>query len=98
MSKTISEQALETAIVADLTRGHYIQRQPSAFDKAPPLEDQSLYNMVYATDARWHNTDIQRFLRGKDLSPRRKPRGADERTLNVPDVPNGLAGRQCPHP
>jgi len=25
--------------------------------EAPPLEDQNLYTMVYATDARWHNTD-----------------------------------------
>src|SRR5262249_47649833 len=26
--------------------------------KAPPLEDQNLYSLFYATDARWHNTDI----------------------------------------
>jgi hypothetical protein len=34
MSQTISEQPLEVTIVADLVKGHYVQRPPSAFDKA----------------------------------------------------------------
>ncbi|MGP0064021.1 MAG: hypothetical protein ACLQGP_10545 [Isosphaeraceae bacterium] len=34
MSKAFSEQALETRIIADLTGAGYIQRTPSAFDKA----------------------------------------------------------------
>jgi type I restriction enzyme R subunit len=47
--KTISEQALETAIVADLTKAHYIHRQPSAFDKALCLDPGPLIDFVQAT-------------------------------------------------
>lgn len=49
MSKAISEQALETAIVADLVKAHYIQRQPSAFDKALCLYPGPLIDFVQAT-------------------------------------------------
>lgn len=49
MTKTISEQALETAIVADLTKAHYIQRQPSAFDKELCLDPGPLIDFVQAT-------------------------------------------------
>ena len=49
MSKTISEQALETAIVADLTRAHYVQRPPSAFDKALCLDPGPLIDFIQAT-------------------------------------------------
>src|SRR5947207_1043804 len=49
MSKTISEQALEVAIVADLVNGHYIQRQPSAFDKALCLDAGPLIDFIQAT-------------------------------------------------
>jgi hypothetical protein len=38
MSKAISEQALEDAVIADLTKAHYAQRPPSAFDKALCLD------------------------------------------------------------
>ncbi len=49
MSKAISEQALETAIVTDLTKAHYVQRQPSAFDKALCLDPGPLIDFVQAT-------------------------------------------------
>ncbi len=49
MSRTISEQALETAVVADLTKGHYILRSPSAFDKALCLDPGPLIDFVQAT-------------------------------------------------
>ena len=49
MSKAISEQALETAIVADLTKAHYVLRQPSAFDKALCLDPGPLIDFVQAT-------------------------------------------------
>jgi type I restriction enzyme R subunit len=49
MNKAISEQALETAITADLVRGHYIQRPPSAFDKALCLDPGPLIDFVQAT-------------------------------------------------
>ncbi len=49
MSKAISEQALETAIVADLTKAHYGLRQPSAFDKALCLDPGPLIDFVQAT-------------------------------------------------
>ena len=49
MSKTISEQALETAITADLLRGHYVQRPPSAFDKALCLDPGPLIDFIQAT-------------------------------------------------
>src|SRR5206468_9299827 len=49
MIKTISEQALETAIIADLTRAHYILRQQSAFDKALCLDPGPLIDFVQAT-------------------------------------------------
>ena len=38
MSKAISEHTLEFAIVADLVKGHYVQRPSSAFNKAPCLD------------------------------------------------------------
>jgi hypothetical protein len=34
MSKAISEQTLETAIIADLVKGYYVQRPPSATGRA----------------------------------------------------------------
>ena len=49
MIKAISERALETAIVADLTKAHYVQRQPSAFDKALCLDPGPLIDFVQAT-------------------------------------------------
>jgi len=49
MSKTISEQALEAAIVADLVKAHYLQRPPSAFDKALCLDPGPLIDFVQAT-------------------------------------------------
>ena len=49
MSKAISEQALETAIIADLTGAGYIQRTPSAFDKALCLDPGPLIDFVQAT-------------------------------------------------
>jgi type I restriction enzyme R subunit len=49
MSKTISEQALETAIIADLVRAHYVQRPPSAFDKALCLDPGPQLDFVQAT-------------------------------------------------
>src|SRR5262245_45291988 len=49
MSRTISEQALETAIVADLVKAHYIQRPPSAFDKTLCLDPGPLVDFVQAT-------------------------------------------------
>jgi type I restriction enzyme R subunit len=49
MSKTISEQALETAIVNDLVKAHYVQRPPSAFDKALCLDPGPLIDFVQAT-------------------------------------------------
>jgi type I restriction enzyme R subunit len=49
MSKPISEQALETAIVADLAQAHYVQRLPSAFDKALCLDPGPLIDFVQAT-------------------------------------------------
>src|SRR5438128_2248241 len=49
MSKAISEQALETAIVADMAKSHYVQRQPSAFDKALCLDPGPLIDFVQAT-------------------------------------------------
>jgi type I restriction enzyme R subunit len=49
MSKAISEQALETAIVTDLTKTGYIQRPPSAFDKALCLDPGPLIDFVQAT-------------------------------------------------
>jgi hypothetical protein len=49
MSKAISEQALETVIVADLTKAHYSQRPPSAFDKALCLDPGPLIDFVQAT-------------------------------------------------
>ncbi|HET6881176.1 MAG TPA: type I restriction endonuclease [Pirellulales bacterium] len=49
MTKTISEQALETAIVADLVNAHYVQRLPSAFDKALCLDPGPLIDFVQAT-------------------------------------------------
>ena len=52
MSKSISEQALETAIVSDLVKGHYVQRQPSAFDKALCLDPGPLIDFVQATQAK----------------------------------------------
>jgi type I restriction enzyme R subunit len=52
MSKTISEQALETAITADLVKAHYIQRQPSAFEKALCVDPGPLIDFVQATQPR----------------------------------------------
>jgi type I restriction enzyme R subunit len=49
MNKTISEQALETAIVNDLTKAHYVQRPPSAFDKALCIDPSPLIDFVQAT-------------------------------------------------
>jgi type I restriction enzyme R subunit len=49
MSKVISEQALETAITADLTNAHYALRQPSAFDKALCLDPGPLIDFIEAT-------------------------------------------------
>jgi type I restriction enzyme R subunit len=49
MSKAISEQALETAIVTGLTETHYVQRPPSAFDKALCLDPGALIDFVQAT-------------------------------------------------
>jgi hypothetical protein len=33
MSKAISDQAPETAVTAEMVRGHPVQRPPSAFDQ-----------------------------------------------------------------
>src|SRR5579884_1074644 len=52
MTKAISEQALEAAIVADLTQTHYVQRPPSAFDKALCLDPGPLIDFVQATQPR----------------------------------------------
>ena len=49
MSKAISEMALETAIVADLTQAHYASRQPSAFDQSLCLDPGPLIDFVEAT-------------------------------------------------
>src|SRR5947209_8066887 len=49
MSKTMSEQALETAIVAELVKAHYVQRPPSAFDKALCLDPGPLIDFIQAT-------------------------------------------------
>jgi type I restriction enzyme R subunit len=49
MSKTISEQAIEVAIVADLVKGHYVQRPPAAFDKALCLDPGPLIDFIQAT-------------------------------------------------
>jgi hypothetical protein len=49
MNKTISEQALETAIVADLVKGHYAQRPPAAFDESLCLDPGPLIDFVQAT-------------------------------------------------
>ncbi|MDA8746051.1 type I restriction endonuclease [Rubripirellula amarantea] len=55
MTKQISEQALEEAIVADLTAAHYIQRKPSAYDKALCLDAGPLVDFVQATQPKeWH--------------------------------------------
>ena len=45
MSKAICEQTLEVAIVADLVKGHYVQRPPSAFDKALCLDPRSAHRL-----------------------------------------------------
>ena len=49
MAKPISEQALEDAVVADLTAAHYLQRQPSAYDKSLCLDAGPLIDFVQAT-------------------------------------------------
>jgi hypothetical protein len=49
MSKAISEQTLEVAIVADLVKGHYVQRPPSAFDKGLCLDPGPLIDFIQAT-------------------------------------------------
>lgn len=49
MAKPISEQALEDAIVVDLTATGYIQRQTSAYDKALCLDAGPLIDFVQAT-------------------------------------------------
>ncbi len=49
MSKPISEQALETAIVADLTAAGYAQRPHAAFDKALCLDPGPLIDFIQAT-------------------------------------------------
>jgi type I restriction enzyme R subunit len=60
MSKTISEQALETAIIGDLLKAHYVQRQPSAFDKALCLDPGPLIDFVQATQPReWGKFIVQ---------------------------------------
>ena len=52
MNKTISEQALETAIVAELVKAHYVQRQQSAFDKALCFDPGPLIDFIQATQPR----------------------------------------------
>ncbi len=60
MNKTISEQALETAIVADLTKAHYVERKPSAFDKMLCLDPGPLIDFVEATQPReWAKFVVQ---------------------------------------
>src|SRR5690349_15542805 len=49
MSKSISEQALDTAIAADLVTGHYTLRSPPAFDKVLCLDPGPLIDFVQAT-------------------------------------------------
>ena len=49
MIKVISERSLETAIVADLLNAHYVERQPSAFDKALCLDPGPLIDFIQAT-------------------------------------------------
>ncbi len=60
MSKTISEQTLEAAIVADLVKAHYVQRPPSAFDKALSLDPGPLIDFVQATQPKeWAKFVVQ---------------------------------------
>src|SRR3954449_10812636 len=60
MSKAISEHALETAIVADLVKTHYVQRLPSAFDKALCLDPGPLIDFVQATQPKeWAKFVVQ---------------------------------------
>jgi type I restriction enzyme R subunit len=60
MNKTISEQALETAIVADLVRAHYALRPPAAFDKALSLDPGPLIDFVQATQPKeWKKFIVQ---------------------------------------
>src|ERR1700722_13284720 len=49
MSKAISEQRLEDAIIADLVKAHYAVRLPAAFDKALSLDPGPLIDFVQAT-------------------------------------------------
>jgi type I restriction enzyme R subunit len=68
MSKAISEQALETAIVADLTAAGYAQREPSAFDKALCLDPGPLIDFIQATQPKeWAKYDRQHGEAARDL-------------------------------
>jgi type I restriction enzyme R subunit len=67
VSKAISEQALETAIVADLVRAHYVQRPYAAFDKALCLDPGPLIDFIEATQPKeWAKFEQQH---GKDARP-----------------------------
>ena len=49
MTKPISEQALEDAVVADLKATQYVQRPPSAYDKGLCVDPRPLIDFVQAT-------------------------------------------------
>ncbi len=60
MNKTISEQALETAIIADLAKAHYMHRPPTAFDKALCLDPGPLIDFIEATQPKeWAKFVVQ---------------------------------------
>src|SRR4051812_15327409 len=85
MSKAISELALETAIVADLVKAHYLQRQPSAFDKALCLDPTPLIDFVQATQPKeWAKYVQQHRAEARDTFLKRVAEAIEsEGTLTV---------------
>jgi hypothetical protein len=70
MSKAICEQTLEVAIVADLVKGHYVQRPPSVFDKALCLDPGPLIDFIQATQPmEWAKFVVQHISK-VELPPR----------------------------
>jgi hypothetical protein len=109
MSEAISEQTLEVAIVADLVKGHYVQRPPSAFDKAFCLDPGPLIDFIQATQPKEWAKFVQPTVPGtfstsnepvpaKDGAHRSQAvgpagSGADRRRLVERPVPPGRPGQ-----
>ena len=78
MTKPISEHALEDAIVADLTAAHYLQRQPSAYDKALCLDAGPLIDFIQATQPKeWQKFVEQHGESARDAFLRRVSQAID---------------------